>query len=163
MTFHVVLKRVHDTMPAPLVTSGIRDNYRRGVVADFLRAKIQSGSRLSVVSAYFTIYAYDALREYLDQIDHLDFLFGEPRFIKSLDPDKTEAKAFVLDGNGLQLTNRLEQKRVARDCADWIRQKVAKAAQDNGSALLFAFRLLHDLRHLGRGLVGGGFDVLAEN
>ncbi len=111
-------------MPAHANASGIRDNHLRGSVADFLRAKIQSNSRLSVVSAYFTIYAYDALREHLDQIDHLDFLFGEPRFISSLDPDKTETKAFILDGNGLQLANRLEQKRVARDCAEWIRQKV---------------------------------------
>lgn len=109
---------------ASVAVSGIRDNHHRGDVAEFLRAKIQSGSRLSVVSAYFTIYAYDALRENLDWIEHLDFLFGEPRFIKSLDPDKTATKAFVLDGNGLQLTNRLEQKRVARDCADWIRKKV---------------------------------------
>src|SRR3989442_1657804 len=79
-------------MPNPTTSSGIRDNHRRGIVADFLKAKIPSGSRLSVVSAYFTIYAYDALREHLDQIDHLDFLFGEPRFIASLDPDKTEKK-----------------------------------------------------------------------
>jgi len=41
--------------------TGIRDNHSRGTVADFLRAKIQSGSSLSVVSANFTIYAYDAL------------------------------------------------------------------------------------------------------
>jgi hypothetical protein len=57
--------------------SGIRDNHSRGLVADFLRAKIREGSRLSVVSAYFTIYAYDALKDHLDRIDHLDFLFGE--------------------------------------------------------------------------------------
>jgi hypothetical protein len=111
-------------MPNPLTNSGIRDNHHRGAVADFLKSKIQSGSRLSVVSAYFTIYAYDALREHLDQIEHLDFLFGEPRFIATLDPEKTEKKAFILDGNGLQLANRLEQKRVARDCAAWMRQKV---------------------------------------
>jgi SNF2 family DNA or RNA helicase len=104
--------------------SGIRDNHKRGIVADFLRAKIHAGSRLSVVSAYFTIYAYEALREHLDQIEHLDFLFGEPRFIASLDPDKTEKKAFILDGNGLHLANHLKQKRVAHDCAEWIRQKV---------------------------------------
>jgi len=79
---------------------------------------------LSVVSAYFTIYAYEALKGHLDQIEHLDFLFGEPRFISSLDPDKTEKKAFILDGNGLQLANKLQQKRVARDCAEWIRRKV---------------------------------------
>ena len=104
--------------------SGIRDNHRRGIVADFLKARIQTGSRLSVVSAYFTIYAYDALRGHLDQIENLQFLFGEPRFIASLDPEKTEKKSFILDGNGLQLANRLEQKRVARDCAAWIREKV---------------------------------------
>src|SRR3974390_2485557 len=103
-------------MPESVTSSGIRDNHNRGVVADFLKTKIKSGSRLSVVSAYFTIYAYDALREHLDQIEHLDFLFGEPRFIASLDPEKTEKKAFILDGNGLHLANRLEQKSVARGC-----------------------------------------------
>ena len=111
-------------MPNPTTNSGIRDNHKRGVVADFLKAKIHSGSRLSVVSAYFTIYAYDALREHLDRIDHLDFLFGEPRFISSLDPDKTDKKTFKIEDEGLQLANRLEQKRVARDCAEWMRQKV---------------------------------------
>ena len=45
--------------PLSMQGSGIRDNHRRGAVADFLKAKVQSGSRLSVVSAYFTIYAYD--------------------------------------------------------------------------------------------------------
>jgi hypothetical protein len=81
--------------------SGIRDNHYRGAVADFLKTKIHSGSRLSVVSAYFTIYAYDALRENLDQIEHLDFLFGEPRFISSLDPDKTDKKSFKIEDKGL--------------------------------------------------------------
>jgi hypothetical protein len=111
-------------MPSQTTSSGIRDNHKRGVVADFLKTKIHPGSRLSVVSAYFTIYAYEALKDRLDQIEHLDFLFGEPRFIASLDPDKTEKKAFILDGNGLHLANKLQQKRVARECADWIRQKV---------------------------------------
>ena len=55
---------------------------------------------MSVVSAYFTIYAYEALKTHLDQIDHLDFLFGEPRFIAGLDPDKTEKKSFILDATG---------------------------------------------------------------
>ena len=68
---------MREDMPNPTSNSGIRDNHKRGAVADFLKAKIQSGSRLSVVSAYFTISAYDALREHLDQIEHLDFLFGD--------------------------------------------------------------------------------------
>jgi hypothetical protein len=111
-------------MSTPPNSSGIRDNHRRGSVADFLKAKVQTGSRLSVVSAYFTIYAYEALKNKLDDIEHLDFLFGEPRFIASLDPDKTEKKAFILDGNGLKLANRLQQNRVARECAEWFRRKV---------------------------------------
>ncbi len=104
--------------------SGIRDNHTRGKVAEFLADKITSGSHLSVVSACFTIYAYDALSHKLDQVDHLNFLFGEPRFIASLDPEKTDKKAFQIEDEGLELSNRLNQKEVARRCADWIRRKV---------------------------------------
>ena len=59
-------------MPTPSTNSGIRDNHRRGNVADFLKAKLQTGSRLSVVSAYFTIYAYEALKDQLNKIEHLE-------------------------------------------------------------------------------------------
>jgi hypothetical protein len=61
-------------MTQPLPTSGILDNHRRCAVADFLRAKIQSGSQLSIVSAYFTIYAYDAA-------SHTDFSLNEFRLV----------------------------------------------------------------------------------
>jgi ERCC4-related helicase len=104
--------------------SGIRDNYTRGSVGDFLREKINSGSTLSVVSAYFTIYAFDALKNHLLDIERMDFLFGEPRFISALDPERTDKKAFKIEDEGLQLENRLEQKRVARECAEWIASKV---------------------------------------
>lgn len=110
--------------PQPNNSSGIRDNHSRGMVADFLKSQIQDGSRLSIVSAYFTIYAYDALKDSLDRIEHLDFLFGEPSFVNRLDPNKTEKKAFILDANGLSLSNKLQQKRVAKECADWIERKV---------------------------------------
>ena len=103
---------------------GIRDNHARGRVADFLSAKIVDGSRLSVVSAYFTIYAYEALSKELDGAESLQFLFGEPRFIQALDPEKTDKKAFKIEDEGLELSNRLQQKEVARRCADWIQSKV---------------------------------------
>ncbi|MBN2499312.1 MAG: DEAD/DEAH box helicase family protein [Anaerolineales bacterium] len=104
--------------------SGIRDNYQRGSVADFLKEKIQGGSELSIVSAYFTIYAYAALKDKLDDISHLRFLFGEPRFIKSLDPDRTDKKAYQIEDGELHLQNRLQQRRVAKECAEWIENKV---------------------------------------
>ncbi len=63
--------------------SGIRDNRpARGTVASFLKEKIRRDSELSFVSAYFTIYAYEALKTELNQAGRLRFLFGEPSFIK---------------------------------------------------------------------------------
>ena len=107
------------------ISSGIRDNRTdRGSVADYLREKIQEGSELSIVSAYFTIYAYAALKGELDQIGHLRFLFGEPRFVKSLDPEKTDKKAYKIEDGDLRISNRLEQRRIAKECAEWIQQKV---------------------------------------
>jgi hypothetical protein len=91
------------------------------LVADFLKAKIRDGSRLSVVSAYFTIYAYEALKDHLDRIEHLDFLFGEPRFISSLDPDKTEKKAFILDGQGLHLGGKYKYELKHLELAKWLK------------------------------------------
>jgi superfamily II DNA or RNA helicase len=107
-----------------LIASGIRDNHSRGTVGDFLQSKIQSGSKLAIVSAYFTIYAFEALKQELQSIDELRFLFGEPRFVRALDPDKNDKKSFKIEDEGLTLQNRLQQKRIARECANWIRDKV---------------------------------------
>jgi len=96
-------------MPGGINNSGVRDNYRRGLVADFLREKIRNGSRLSVVSAYFTIYAYDALKDHLESIEHLDFLFGEPSYINRLDPSKTDTKHFLIEDDALHLGNNLRR------------------------------------------------------
>ena len=103
---------------------GIRDNHAHGKVADFLVEKIADNSQLSVVSAYFTIYAYEAMASRLDRIENLRFLFGEPRFITTLDPEKTDKKSFKIEDEGLELANRLQQKEIARRCAEWIKNKV---------------------------------------
>ena len=47
--------------------SGLKDNHSRGKVGDFLKDKLRPGAELSFVSAYFTIYAYEALRAELDR------------------------------------------------------------------------------------------------
>jgi hypothetical protein len=74
-----------NNLPTPpgFPQSGIRDNYHRGSVGDFLKAEIKPDSLLSIVSAYFTIYAFSALKNELTNIDRLRFLFGELRFVKS--------------------------------------------------------------------------------
>ena len=104
--------------------SNIRDNDMYGTVAEFLQDKIEDGSCLSFVSAYFTINAFHQLKDKLANIESLRFLFGEPTFIQGLDPTKTESKVFRLTEQGLKLGNYLPQKEIARACAEWIEDKV---------------------------------------
>ncbi len=77
--------------------SAIRDNHSNGNVGDFLQQAITKNSDISIVSAYFTIYAYHRLKSNLDGINNLRFLFGEPTFIKSMDPDKTNVNDFNIE------------------------------------------------------------------
>ncbi len=104
--------------------SGIRDNRHFGKVGDFLQKKIQPASQLRFVSAYFSLFGFEALRDELESIDSLQFLFGEPAFIKPCDLTQTEAKNFAIVDNDLSLLNRLKQKSLAKACADWIVEKV---------------------------------------
>ncbi len=112
-------------MPNPhLLPSGLRDNLERGSVGEFLQQKIAADAELAIVSAYFTIYAYEKLKTQLDAIARLRFLFGEPTSVDSLDPSKTEKKAFHLLDDQIQLANKLEHKRITRACAEWIGARV---------------------------------------
>ncbi|MGA1824833.1 MAG: phospholipase D-like domain-containing protein [bacterium] len=108
------------------IPSSIRDNHKRGSVGDFLKEQVDIGSKLSIVSAYFTIYAYKKLKHKLDTIKSLNFLFGEPSFIKAVDPTKVNKKKFKIEDDKLviPLENRLEQKSIAKECSDWIKDKV---------------------------------------
>ena len=108
------------------ISSTLRDNHKRGNIGDFLKKEINPNSKLSIVSAYFTIYAFDKLKDQLRSTDELDFLFGDPTFIKSIDPTKTNKKDFKIEDDKLviPLESRLEQKAIARECADWIKEKV---------------------------------------
>ena len=105
-------------------STAIKDNHTQGLVGEFLREKLHQGTRLSFVSAYFTIYAYEKLKYQLNEVESLRFLFGEPRFVRELDPDKASNRAYGITDSGIALTEVLEQKRIARECADWIKEKV---------------------------------------
>ena len=104
--------------------SGIRDNLFRETVHDFLEQEIKNGSALSIVSAYFTIYAYEKMQHSLNQIEELRFLFGDPDFVKRMDPNNTDTKAFDITDTGLALNQQLRQKPIAKACAEWIKEKV---------------------------------------
>lgn len=104
----------------------IVDNRGNGTVGGFLEKNILNHSELRIVSAYFTIFAYYRLKEKLNEIKELNFLFGEPTFIKDLDPAKSHSQEFKIEDNRLviPIEKRLEQKQVSLKCAKWISEKV---------------------------------------
>jgi len=112
-------------MKEPKNHNSIRDNFSNGGVGEFLIDKIENNSNLSFVTAYFTIYAYEKLKPQLDNVNSLKLLFGEPRFIKSV-ASTTDTKNYIIEDDKLVIPveNRLQQKLLAKQCSDWIKEKV---------------------------------------
>jgi hypothetical protein len=104
----------------------VRDNFSAGKISDYLKEQIEPDSELSIVSAYFNYYAYDKLKDTLDQIKNLRFLFGEPRFIQLVDPGKRNSRNAEITNDLLliPINDRLSQKTKAKACSDWIKSKV---------------------------------------
>ncbi len=107
----------------PTHASGIRDNHSRGSTGKFIEAGLTSETDLSIVSAYFTIHAYKKLKDKLDEIKGLRFLFGEPGFVGNVGGDKNASREFEITEQGLTLSNQLKQRSIARECAEWIDRK----------------------------------------
>ena len=106
------------------VANAIIDNRDRRV-GDYLRGSIEAGSNLSIVSAYFSIYAYEALRDTLEAAGPVRFLYGEPQGIGAPDP-KGKARRFfnLTEAGGIELGHVLAQKALARACAAWLDRQV---------------------------------------
>ena len=49
-------------------------------VGDELKVNIEKGSKISIISSYFSIYAFKELKKELSKIDELRFIFSEPMF-----------------------------------------------------------------------------------
>ena len=97
-------------------------------VYEELEDSIKRGSRLSVVSALFSMYAYDSLKKHLDRIENMRFIYTKPSFIKD---DKKESREYYIDNNNIfgneyeiKLKNEMTQESISRDFSDWIREKV---------------------------------------
>ncbi|HAU31736.1 MAG: helicase domain-containing protein [Desulfotomaculum sp. 46_296] len=111
----------------------IFDNITK-TVKDDLTVTIEKGSRLSIAAACFSIYAYQVLKKQFDQIDELRFIFTSPAFVTEKAP-KEKREFYIPRLNRerslygtefeVKLRNELTQKAIARECADWIRKKVA--------------------------------------
>ncbi len=110
---------------SPSVESDVIVDNRTRRVGDFLRKTIKYQSKLSVVSAYFTIYAYDNMRDVLEKAGPLRFLYGEPAAVGQPDPSGNDVKSFRLnEDGGMELKQALAQKPLAQACATWIKKQV---------------------------------------
>lgn len=75
------------------------DNKRNGTVAEELRQSIQKDSKLSIMTAYFTIFAFAELKKELLKVDSVRMLFTDPVFIKG---EHEQIREYYLERNDAQ-------------------------------------------------------------
>ena len=107
----------------------VLDNKKYRVV-DELKAELRKGSKLSVISAYFTIYAYAELKKELSKIDNMRFIFTEPTFVHK---DQELIREYYIERNPekkisgnefeIKLRNEMKQASIAKECAKWLEKK----------------------------------------
>ena len=100
---------------------------------DDLAVEIKKGSKISIAASCFSIYAFQELKKELQGIDELRFIFTSPTF--TTEKAKKEKREFYIPRLNrerslygtefeIKLRNELTQKAIAKECAEWIRQKV---------------------------------------
>ena len=101
-------------------------------VKEDLDETITRKSKLRIAAACFSIYAYEELKKSLSGIDELKFIFTSPTFTTDK-AEKSKREFYIPRLNREQslygtefevrLRNELTQRAIARECAEWIRQK----------------------------------------
>lgn len=106
------------------------------LLGDDIKETLGKGNRLKIAASCFSIYAFEALKAELRQIKSLQFVFTAPTFVPNEVADKMrkERREFFIPKAGrerslygsefeIQLRNKLNQRAIARECAQWIRAK----------------------------------------
>jgi len=134
----------------------IIDNISRRL-GDDLRSTVQRGSKVRIAASTFSIFAFEALRKELEHVEELEFIFTAPTFVKSEATDslpKARREFFIPNGrNGestlygsefeIRLRNKMTQRAIARECADWVRRK-AKFRSNKTGAPMQQFAIVDD-------------------
>lgn len=107
------------------------DNITSRVVDD-LKQTLKQGSKVSLAAASFSIYAFEELREELEQVEEFRFIFTSPTFNKERSqkqkrefyiPKLNRERTLYGSDFEIRLRNKLSQRAIAKECADWIRAK----------------------------------------
>lgn len=108
------------------------DNINK-ILKNDLEKTIKPNSKLSIASACFSIYAFQELKNQLENIKELRFIFTSPSFIKEKTaktkrefyiPRLSREKCLYGTEYEIKLRNELTQRAIAKECAEWIKQKV---------------------------------------
>ena len=101
-------------------------------LGDDLRERMTPKSKISIAAACFSVYAYEELKAELERVEALRFIFTSPTFLS--EPAAKERREFYIPRKNreqalhgsefeIRLRNELSQRTIARECAQWIRQK----------------------------------------
>jgi superfamily II DNA or RNA helicase len=125
----------------------VLDNVYR-LVGDDLKRSITSGAKVAIAASSFSIYAYEALKQELEEVESLQFIFTTPTFVPSEVTDKTRRelrefhvpqrvneKGFFGTDFELRLKNKLTQRAIAKECANWIRRKAHFRSNRTGAPM----------------------------
>ena len=111
------------------------------IVRDDMEKSIKKGSKVSIAAACFSMYAYQGLKTQLNSVDEFRFIFTSPTFVISK-TEKQKREFYIPRLNRetslygtefeLKLRNEMTQKAIAKECADWIRQKATFKSNTTG-------------------------------
>ena len=106
------------------------------LLGDNLKQTIKPGSKLKIAASCFSIYSFEALKKELENIASLEFIFTSPTFVPNEVTDKIKKerrefhipkaereRSFYGSDFEIQLKNKLTQRAIAKECADWMRRK----------------------------------------
>jgi hypothetical protein len=102
-------------------------------LGDDLKQTLCKKTKVSIAASCFSIYAYEALKKELEQVDEVRFLFTSPTFVADsfkkeqrefYIPKRTREKGLYGTEFEIRLKNELTLKAIAKECSDWIKQKV---------------------------------------
>lgn len=119
------------------------------LLGDDLKSGLKAASKVRIAASTFSIFAFEALRKELEQVSELEFIFTSPSFVTSKVTDKLRKERreyFIpeamraessLYGSEfeIRLRNKLTQRAIAKECADWIRRKVTFRANATGNPM----------------------------
>lgn len=111
------------------------------IIRDDMASTISKGSKVSIAAACFSIYAYKELKNQLESVDECRFIFTSPTFVKEK-AEKQKREFYIprlkressLYGTEfeIKLRNEMNQKAIAKECADWISRKATFKSNTTG-------------------------------